>query len=41
MSRSRRVFSKEFKIKVVLETLKEKNTVAVLAKKNELLPNQI
>jgi transposase-like protein len=41
MSRSRRVFSKEFKAKVVLEALKEKNTIEVLAKKYELLPNQI
>ena len=31
MSRSRRVFSKEFKAKVVLEALKEKNTIEVLA----------
>lgn len=41
MSKSRRVFSKEFKAKVVLEALKEKSTVEVLAKKYELLPNQI
>jgi transposase-like protein len=41
MPRSRRVFSKEFKAKVVLEALKEKNTFEVLAKKYELLPNQI
>jgi transposase-like protein len=41
MSRSRREFSKEFKAKVVLEALKEKNTIEVLAKKYELLPNQI
>ena len=41
MSKSRRVFSKEFKSKVVLEALKEKNTIEVLAKKYELLPNQI
>jgi transposase len=41
MSRSRRVFSKEFKAKVVLEALKEKNTTEFLAKKYELLPNQI
>ena len=41
MSKSRRVFSKEFKAKVVLEALKEKSTIEVLAKKYELLPNQI
>jgi transposase-like protein len=41
MSKSRRVFSKEFKSKVVLEALKEKSTIEVLAKKYELLPNQI
>lgn len=41
MSRTRRVFSKEFKSKVVLEALKEKETIEVLAKKFELLPNQI
>jgi transposase len=41
MSKSRRVFSKDFKAKVVLEALKEKNTIEVLAKKYELLPNQI
>ena len=41
MSKSRRVFSKDFKAKVVLEALKEKNTIEALAKKYELLPNQI
>lgn len=41
MSRTRRVFGKEFKAKVVLEALKEKQTLEVLAKKYELLPNQI
>jgi transposase len=41
MSKSRRVFSKYFKAKVVLEALKEKNTIEVLAKKYELLPTQI
>ena len=41
MSRTRRVFSKDFKSKVVLEALKEKETLEVLAKKYELLPNQI
>ena len=41
MSKSRRVFSKDYKAKVVLEALKEKSTIEVLAKKYELLPNQI
>lgn len=41
MSKTRRVFSKEFKAKVVLEALKEKSTIEALAKKYELLPNQI
>jgi transposase len=41
MSRTRRVFSKDFKFKVVLEAFKEKETIKVLAKKYELLPNQI
>jgi transposase-like protein len=41
MSRTRRVFGKDFKAKVVLESLKEKETLEVLAKKYELLPTQI
>lgn len=41
MSRTRRVFQKNFRSKVVLEALKEKETIKVLAKKYELLPNQI
>jgi transposase len=41
MSKTRRVFSKDFKAKVVLEALKEKSTIEALAKKHELLPNQI
>lgn len=41
MSRTSRVFSKDFKSKVVLEALKEKETIEVLSKKFELLPNQI
>lgn len=41
MSRIRRTFSKDFKAKVILEALKEKDTLEVLAKKYELLPNQI
>ena len=41
MSRTRRTFGKDFKAKVVLEALKEKDTIEVLAKKYEVLPNQI
>ncbi|WP_426091797.1 transposase [Flavobacterium sp. DSR3-2] len=41
MSRTRRTFGKDFKAKVVLEALKEKDVIKVLAKKYELLPNQI
>ncbi|CAM2979486.1 transposase [Flavobacterium frigoris] len=41
MSRTRRTFGKDFKSKVVLEALKEKDTIEVLSKKYELLPNQI
>jgi len=41
MSTSRRKFSKEFKMKVVLESLKERETLESLAKKFELQPTQI
>lgn len=41
MSVSRRKFSKEFKSKVVLEALKEHQTIENLAKKYELQPSQI
>lgn len=41
MTQKRRVHGKDFKAKVVLEALKEKNTIEALAKKYELLPNQI
>lgn len=41
MSTSRRKFSKDFKSKVVLEALKEREPLEVLAKKYELLPTQI
>ena len=41
MSTSRRKFSKEFKSKVVLESLKERETLESLAKKYELTPTQI
>ncbi|MEC5166598.1 hypothetical protein RCH18_002339 [Flavobacterium sp. PL11] len=32
MSKTKRVFGKDFKVKVVLETLREKETLEVLAK---------
>ncbi|SEB04421.1 hypothetical protein SAMN05443667_116110 [Flavobacterium gillisiae] len=41
MSRTRRVYGKEFKAKVVLEALKETETLEVLAKKYELLSTRI
>lgn len=41
MSTNRRKFSKEFKSKVVLESLKERESLEVLAKKYELAPTQI
>jgi transposase len=41
MSTKRRKFSKDFKAKVVLESLKERETLESLAKKYELLPGQI
>jgi transposase len=39
--RARRKFTPEFKVKVVIESLKERDTLAVLAKRFELHPNQI
>lgn len=39
--KNRRKFSAEFKTKVVLEALKERNTVEEIARKHELHPNQI
>jgi len=41
MSTTRKKFSKEFKTKVVLEALKERETLESLAKKYELQPTQI
>lgn len=41
MSTKRRKFSIDFKKKVVLEALKERETIEVLAKKYELQPSQI
>ena len=39
--RTRRNFSAEFKTKVVLEVLKERNTAEEIASKYEIHPNQI
>jgi transposase len=39
--KSRRKFSPEFKAKVVIEALKERNTIEEIAKRHELHPNQI
>ena len=41
MSTTRWKFSKEFKSKVVSESLKERETLESLAKKYELTPTQI
>ncbi len=41
MSKNRRKHSKDFKTKVVLESLKERDSLEVIAKKYELLPTQI
>jgi transposase len=41
MSRTGRTFSTAFKSKVILEALKEKETLEALAKRFELLPSQI
>lgn len=41
MKKSRRKFSSKFKFQVVLEALKERETLAEIAKKYEVHPNQI
>ena len=41
MKKTRRKFTSEFKARVSLEALKERSTLAELAKKYELHPNQI
>jgi transposase len=41
MSKIRRKFSKDFKTKVVLESMKERESLESLAKKYELQPTQI
>lgn len=39
--KTKRKFTSEFKLKVVLEVLKEKDTLAAISKRHELHPNQI
>jgi transposase len=39
--KSKRKFTPEFKLKVILEVLKEKDTLAVISKRYELHANQI
>lgn len=39
--RSRRKFSADFKAKVVIEALRERDTIETIARKYELHPNQI
>lgn len=41
MKRKRRKFTSEFKLKVILEALKERESLADLAQRYELHPNQI
>lgn len=41
MKKTRRAFSATFKAKVVMESLKERNTIQQLAEKFNLHPNQI
>ena len=39
--KTKRKFTAHFKLKVVLEVLKEKDTLAVISKRHELHPSQI
>jgi len=39
--KSKRKFTAEFKLKVVLEVLKEKDALTIISKRHELHPNQI
>lgn len=41
MKKTRRKFSADFKAKVVIEALRERETIEVIAHKHELHPNQI
>jgi transposase len=39
--KSKRKFTPEFKLKLVLEVFKEKDTLATISKRHELHPNQV
>ena len=39
--KTKRKFTADFKLKIVLEVIKEKDTLAVISKRHELHPNQI
>ena len=41
MKKQRRKFSKDFKLKVILEALQERSTLKELCQKYELHPNQV
>ena len=41
MKQKRRRFTAEFKLKVILESLKERSTLTEIAQKHDLHPNQI
>lgn len=41
MKKQRRKFTKEFKLKVILETLQERSTMKELCQKYELYPTQV
>lgn len=41
MKKQRRKFTKEFKLKVILEALKERSTMKELCQKYELYPTQV
>lgn len=39
--KTKRKFTPDFKLRIVLEVLKEKDTLAVISKRHELHPNQL
>ena len=41
MRKKRRTFSSEFKLKIIIESLKERESLSELSQKYELHPNQI
>ena len=41
MTKKRRIFTKEFEVKVAFEDLKEQLTISQIAKKCDLHPNQV